>query len=200
MEEPTNKTTRTFLRKDSLQYAESAKKKGVIYLSRIPPFMKPNKVRTHFEMYGEVTKLFLSEEEPSKRVIRKSKGGNGSKQFTEGWVEFDDKQIAKSVAESLNGKAIGSKKGDYYHDDVWNIKYLKNFKWDYLTEKLAYERRVRENKLKMAMMQVYYIYYIVCTAVYCVFIVTVYIQAHVLYSYVYTYISRLRKRMQNLSN
>ena len=153
-DESTNKTTRTFLRKDSIQYAESAKKKGVIYLSRIPPFMKPNKVRNHFEMYGEVTKLFLSEEESSKRVIRKSKGGNGSKQFTEGWVEFDDKQIAKSVAESLNGKAIGSKKGDYYHDDVWNIKYLKNFKWDYLTEKLAYERRVRENKLKMAMLQV----------------------------------------------
>jgi hypothetical protein len=62
-------------------------------------------------------------------------------------------------------------KGDYYHDDVWTLKYLKGFKyctiqrlydsklmsicrWDYLTEKLAYERRMRENKLKMAMLQV----------------------------------------------
>jgi len=34
-----------------------------------------------------------------------------------------------------------------------NIKYLKNFKWDYLTEKFAYERRVREQKLKAAMLQ-----------------------------------------------
>ena len=34
------------------------------------------------------------------------------------------------------------------------MKYLKNFKWDYLTEKFAYEKRVKENKLKVAMMQV----------------------------------------------
>lgn len=28
------------------------------------------------------------------------------------------------------------------------------FRWDYLTEKFAYEKRVKENKLKVAMMQV----------------------------------------------
>ena len=28
-------------------------------------------------------------------------------------------------------------------------QYLSKFKWDYLTEKLAYERRVREAKLKV---------------------------------------------------
>lgn len=45
-----------------------------------------------------------------------------------GWVEFSDKKIAKQVAESLNNTAIGGKKGDFYHDDIWNLKYLKNFK------------------------------------------------------------------------
>ena len=78
-------------------------------------------------------------------------GGNASKQFTEGWVEYADKKIAKSVAESLNNTKIGVKKGDYYHDDMWNLKYLKGFKWDYLTEKFAYERRVREQKLNASM-------------------------------------------------
>jgi ESF2/ABP1 family protein len=45
-----------------------------------------------------------------------------------GWVEFADKKIARQVAESLNNTAIGGKKGDYYHDDIWNLKYLKKFK------------------------------------------------------------------------
>jgi ESF2/ABP1 family protein len=80
-------------------------------------------------------------------------GGNGSKQFTEGWIEFSDKKIAKSVAESLNNSTMGGMKSHFYHDDIWNLKYLKNFKWDYLTEKFAYERRVRENKLNASMMQ-----------------------------------------------
>jgi ESF2/ABP1 family protein len=48
---------------------------------------------------------------------------------------------------------MGGMKSHFYHDDIWNLKYLKNFKWDYLTEKFAYERRVRENKLKASMMQ-----------------------------------------------
>jgi ESF2/ABP1 family protein len=45
-----------------------------------------------------------------------------------GWIEFADKKIAKQVAESLNNTAIGGKKGDFYHDDIWNLKYLKKFK------------------------------------------------------------------------
>ena len=118
----------SFLRKDSIKYTDRIQKRGVIYISRIPPFMKPNRVRSIFEQYGEITRLFLSEEDSYKRKARKSKGGNGSKQFAEGWIEFSDKSIAKSVAESLNNKSIGSTKGDYYHDDVWNLKYLKNFK------------------------------------------------------------------------
>lgn len=84
------------------------------------------------------------------RQKRKEAGGNGSKQFCEGidftcsatnefcnfikflyfsgWIEFADKKVAKKVAESLNNTAIGGKKGDFYHDDIWNLKYLKNFK------------------------------------------------------------------------
>lgn len=58
-----------------------------------------------------------------------------------------------AVAESLNNTMIGGKKRNYYHDDIWNIKYLKKFKWDHLTEKVAYERRVREQKLRLETMQ-----------------------------------------------
>jgi hypothetical protein len=37
--------------------------------------------------------------------------------------------------------------------DLWNLKYLSKFKWSHLTEKVAYERRVREQKLRVEMMQ-----------------------------------------------
>jgi ESF2/ABP1 family protein len=100
-----------------------------------------------------VTRIYLAEEDTSIRQRRKTNGGNASKQFTEGWIEFADKKVAKQVAESLNNTPIGGPKSHYYHDDIWNLKYLKHFKWDFLTEKFSYERRVREAKLKAAMMQ-----------------------------------------------
>jgi len=139
------------IRKEALKYRENLAKRGVIYLSRIPPFMKPNKVRSIFEEFGEVTRLYLAEEDGKQRLKRKEKGGNASKQFQEGWIEFAERKLAKSVAESLNNTRIDVKKGGFYHDDLWNIKYLKHFKWDYLTEKLSYERRVRDSKINLAM-------------------------------------------------
>eukprot|EP01032_Pedospumella_encystans_P030223 gene30223-34113_t len=141
------------LLEEAQEYKQALDKRGVVYMSRVPPFMKPNKARNMFEQYGEVTRLYLAEEDSLQRQRRKESGGNGSKQFSEGWIEFADKKIAKMVAESLNNTSIGGKKGGFYHDDIWNLKYLKNFKWDYLTEKFAYEKRVKENKLKVAMMQ-----------------------------------------------
>lgn len=140
------------IRKEAEAYISKLENRGVIFLSRVPPFMKPNKARDLFEQYGEVTRLYLAEEDVGVRHRRKKAGGNASKQFSEGWIEYADKKIAKSVAESLNNTKIAGRKGDFYHDDNWNIKYLKGFKWDYLTEKFAYERRVREQKLNASMM------------------------------------------------
>ena len=140
------------LRKEAASFTEKLEKRGVVYLARVPPFMKPNKARDLLSQYGEVTRLFLQEEDPAVRVRRRKHGGNVSKQFTEGWVEYAEKKVARSVAESLNNTKIGSKKGDFYHDDMWNLKYLKGFKWDYLTEKFAYERRVREQKINASML------------------------------------------------
>ena len=37
--------------------------------------------------------------------------------------------------------------------DLWALKYLNKFQWSHLTEKVAYERRVREQKLRVEMMQ-----------------------------------------------
>ena len=80
---------------------------GVIYLSRIPPFMKPQKVRHLMSQYGEVDRIYLAQEDPKYRLKRKKEGKNKKKKYIEGWVEFKDKKIAKMVALSLNGKQIG---------------------------------------------------------------------------------------------
>lgn len=58
-----------------------------------------------------------------------------------------------AIADSLNNTLIGGRKRNYYHDDMWNLKYLRKFKWDHLTEKVAYERRVRSQKLRLETMQ-----------------------------------------------
>ena len=48
-----------------------------------------------------------------------------------------DKRVAKATAMTLNNTQIGGKKRCYYHDDIWNIKYLSKFQWTHLTEKIG---------------------------------------------------------------
>jgi len=71
------------------------------------------------------------------RKMRKKFGGSKKKNFTEGWVEFLDKRVAKAVARTLNNMPMGGRKRNYYHDDLWNIKYLPKFKWGHLSEKIG---------------------------------------------------------------
>ncbi len=39
--------------------------------------------------------------------------------FTEGWVEFTDKRVAKRTAVALNGRPIGGKRRSAYFEDLW---------------------------------------------------------------------------------
>ena len=55
----------SLLRFNSKMAAASERKSarpGIIYLSRLPPFMKPAKVRHIFSQFGEVGRLFLQPE------------------------------------------------------------------------------------------------------------------------------------------
>ncbi|MCJ1366128.1 RNA-binding ATPase activator esf2 [Acarospora aff. strigata] len=128
--------------------ARAARKTGVIYLSRIPPFMKPQTVRHLLSPFGTVTKIFLTPESPAAHSQRTKSGGNKKRSFVDGWVEFSSKKDAKLCAETLNTQIVGGKKGGWYHDDVWNIKYLKGFKWHHLTEQIANENAERAARLR----------------------------------------------------
>lgn len=82
-------------------------------------------------------RIYLTPEDASVQRRRKKFGGNKGTRFVDGWVEFEDKKIARSVARSLNNCPMGGKKRNYYADDIWNIKFLKGFKWQHLTERLS---------------------------------------------------------------
>ncbi|KAL0377370.1 UNVERIFIED_CONTAM: Pre-rRNA-processing protein ESF2 [Sesamum radiatum] len=136
-------------KKRLLKEAEKADRRGVCYLSRVPPHMDPLKLRQILSQYGEIQRLYLTPEDPAAQVRRKKSGGFRGQEFSEGWVEFTDKKIAKRVARMLNGEQIGGRKRSSFYYDLWNIKYLSKFKWDDLTEEIAYKNAIREQKLAL---------------------------------------------------
>eukprot|EP00571_Detonula_confervacea_P010863 CAMPEP_0172302112 /NCGR_PEP_ID=MMETSP1058-20130122/3866_1 /TAXON_ID=83371 /ORGANISM="Detonula confervacea, Strain CCMP 353" /LENGTH=290 /DNA_ID=CAMNT_0013012471 /DNA_START=72 /DNA_END=944 /DNA_ORIENTATION=+ len=129
-------------------------KRGILYLSRVPPRMGPAKVKTLLTDFGTITRVYLVEEDKTRRKKRRKAGGSGGKRYTEGWVEFESKKVARSAGDTLNMTRVTNHKGSIHYDDMWNVKYLRGFKWSHLTEKVAYERRVREQKLRVEMMEV----------------------------------------------
>lgn len=138
------------LAKQVAKASEKAHKSGVIYISRIPPFMKPQAVKHLLTPYAPsgLGRVFLTPETPDARNSRIRSGGNRKRNFTDGWVEFVSKREAKIAVETLNTRTMGGKKRAYYHDDVWNLKYLKGFKWRHLTEQIANENAERAARMR----------------------------------------------------
>ena len=68
--------------------------------------------------------------------------------FSEGWVEFKSRKVARQVAEELNNQQVGGKRRNPWYHEFWNIKYLMNFRWTHLRERQAYEQEVRKQRLR----------------------------------------------------
>lgn len=129
---------------------KAAKRSGVVYISRVPPFMKPQTLKHFLAPHAPkgLGRIFLTPEDHAAHIRRVRNGGNKKKSFTDGWVEFVSKRDAKRAADLLNGNIIGGKKGNFYHDDLWSMKYLKGFKWNHLTEQIAHENAEREARMR----------------------------------------------------
>lgn len=128
------------------QKVKTKKKKkvpGVVYLSYIPPKMNVKTVRSMLSKYGELGRIFLQPE----------KEHGKPRNFVEGWVEFADKKVAKRVAATLNGVQVGGKRRAEYYHSLWSIKYLHRFRWTHLNERLAYEKAVRDQRLRTEIAQ-----------------------------------------------
>ncbi|GAA5866604.1 hypothetical protein JCM8547_005473 [Rhodosporidiobolus lusitaniae] len=131
---------------------KKAKTPGLIYLSRIPPGMGPGKVKHLLSQFGEVGRIYLARADAGKEISAakrfKQKERHQSHNFKEGWVEYLDKRVARSVAEMLNAQTIGGKKSDRWHDDIWTMRYLPRFRWDQLSEQVALERATQTSLLR----------------------------------------------------
>jgi ESF2/ABP1 family protein len=139
-----------------LKFKESKKPKGktgVVYISKIPPYMKPTKMRQILVRFGEVDRLFLKKEDQIRHKQRVKGGGNKKTSYEEGWAEFIRKKDAKVCADTLNGNILGGKKGSFYHDDIMNVKYLSGFKWSDLTAQISKENETRQSRLQMEISQ-----------------------------------------------
>ena len=128
-------------------------KRGIIYISSIPPFMKLVKLRQLLSQYGKIDRIYLTPDTRNANQKQKKVDSRSRAKYTDGWVEFLDKAVAKQVAETLNMTQVGgSRKSQNYHD-VWNMRYLRGFKWSHLTEKIAYDKALKEQKLRAELRQ-----------------------------------------------
>ncbi|KAG5029062.1 hypothetical protein JHK87_012576 [Glycine soja] len=134
-------------KKKKVSLKDAEKKGGVCYMSRIPPHMDHVKLRHILSQFGDIQRIFLAPQDSSVQVPAKRSRGSQDQAYSEGWVEFGNKSVAKRVANMLNGEQIGGKKRSSFYYDLWNIKYLSKFKWDDLTEELALKKAIREQKL-----------------------------------------------------
>ncbi|PNJ15879.1 activator of basal transcription 1 [Pongo pygmaeus] len=132
---------------------------GIVYLGHIPPRFRPLHVRNLLSAYGEVGRVFFQAEDRFVRRKKKAAAAAGgkkrsySKDYTEGWVEFRDKRIAKRVAASLHNTPMGARRRSPFRYDLWNLKYLHRFTWSHLSEHLAFERQVRRQRLRAEVAQ-----------------------------------------------
>ncbi|CAO2595481.1 Activator of basal transcription 1 [Lemmus lemmus] len=144
--------------------SSSKKKKrvvpGIVYLGHVPPRFRPLHVRNLLSAYGEVGRVFFQAEDRFVRRKKKAAAAAGgkkaakySKDYTEGWVEFRDKRIAKRVAASLHNTPMGARRRSPFRYDLWNLKYLHRFTWSHLSEHLAFERQVRRQRLRAEVAQ-----------------------------------------------
>ncbi|KAI4132947.1 MAG: hypothetical protein LQ338_000414 [Usnochroma carphineum] len=124
-----------------------SRKPGVIYLSRIPPFMRPSTVRHLLSPFGPIIKLFLTPEPSSQHTSRVRSGGNKKRSFIDGWIEFSDHKHAKTCVAAINGQTMGGR--GWYRDDVWNAKYLRGFGWEDLMAGVRGEEREREERVRV---------------------------------------------------
>ncbi|KAL7409287.1 hypothetical protein BDY24DRAFT_327226, partial [Mrakia frigida] len=120
---------------------------GIVYISRIPPGMTPQKIKHLMGRWGETGKVYAQKDGPSGGAPG-SKSKTHSVRYTEAWIEFLNKSVARSAAEMLNAQPIGGAKGERWRDDIWTMKYLPGFKWEMLGEQVAYERASHTSRLR----------------------------------------------------
>ena len=141
------------------RFRDKVAQSGIVYMSRVPPHLKPLRLRQMLEAHARIGRIYMAPSElasrtshggavdagaadalPGAKKRKKGRSGAGAKaakEFSEAWIEFEDKKLAKAVAELLNGAPMGGRKRSRYREDLWTLKYLPKFKWDHLTQEIG---------------------------------------------------------------
>lgn len=129
-------------------FKEKVRRSGVVYISYIPEGMTVSVLRKALSKYS-ANRIYLV---PDKT----NNNGNKKRQnYKEGWVEFTDKLMAKLAEYELNGKIFGGKKrNNKFREELWSIKYLNKFKWHHLMEKMQFNKKLREHRMKAELSQI----------------------------------------------
>ncbi|KYR03151.1 RNA-binding region RNP-1 domain-containing protein [Tieghemostelium lacteum] len=130
-----------------LKLKEENENKGVIYMSSIPAKMQPAKLKHLLLKHGNVTRMHLIKANVDRKAFRND-------MFKEGWIEFDDKRVARKIANTLNSEPMGGKLRDIHRDCLWNLRYLPKFKWHHLLDKLVTKRVERDKRLRLELTKV----------------------------------------------
>ena len=127
-------------------YKEKVKRSGVIYISYIPEGMTVSLLRKKLQKYGANRVFLVPDTSNSKSKKRQN--------YKEGWIEFTDKIMAKLCEYEISGKIFGGKKrNNKFREEIWNLKYLNKFKWHHLMEKLQFNKKLREHRMKAELSQ-----------------------------------------------
>mmetsp|Transcript_50004 Transcript_50004/g.83284 ORF Transcript_50004/g.83284 Transcript_50004/m.83284 type:complete len:452 (+) Transcript_50004:45-1400(+) len=123
--------------------------KGVIFICSVPFGCTSIQIKKIFSEFGTVTNVHLEAAKNEHGQVKKIQ--NKWTQFTEAWVEFKDKKIAKQVVELLNETRIPKKyvNNRLARSHIWNLKYLKGFGWHHLTEYKNTIRTLQRKKYEM---------------------------------------------------
>jgi ESF2/ABP1 family protein len=127
-------------------FKEKVKRSGVIYISYIPEGMTVSFLRKKLQKYGANRVFLVPDTSNSKSKKRQN--------YKEGWIEFTDKIMAKLCEYEISGKIFGGKKrNNKFREEIWNLKYLNKFKWHHLMEKLQFNKKLREHRMKAELSQ-----------------------------------------------
>ncbi|EDW07560.2 pre-rRNA-processing protein esf2 [Drosophila mojavensis] len=129
------------------------RKKGIIYISNIPKHMNVTRLREILGEFGKIGRVYLQPEKKLGDKAKKNKRKKYNIHFTEGWVEFESKRVAKQIVPLLNNKQISTRKKSQFFDSLWSMKYLPRFKWVHLTERMNYEQAVHKQRLQTEVSQ-----------------------------------------------
>ncbi|KAL7743359.1 hypothetical protein ACLKA6_008336 [Drosophila palustris] len=131
------------------------RKKGIIYISNIPKHMNVTRLREILGGFGQIGRVYLQPEKKlgGDKKTKKNKRKRYNIHFTEGWVEFESKRVAKQIVPLLNNKQISTRKKSQFYDSLWSMKYLPRFKWVHLTERMNYEQAVHKQRLQTEVSQ-----------------------------------------------